>query len=72
MLFPFEENRPAGLKCPAFSWYQAKHNQSAICDKTPAILTIQKYKPLESPGADGYLWNEDVNLGEQIEPKKEE
>lgn len=72
MLLSSEENRPTGLKCPAFSSYKAKHNQLAIYDKTPAILTTQKYKSLGSPGADGYLWNEDVNLGEQREPKKAE
>lgn len=72
MLLLSEENRPTGLKCPAFSLYQAKHNRSAIYDKTPAISTTQKYKSFESPGADVYLWNEDVNSGEQREPKKEE
>lgn len=55
MLLLSEENRPTGLKCPAFSLYQAKHNRSAIYDETPAISTTQKYKSLESPGADVYL-----------------
>lgn len=72
MLLLSEENRPTGLKCPAFSSYQAKHIGSAIYDKTPAISTSQKYKSLESPGADACLWNEDVNSGEQREPNKEE